>query len=326
MEKQQHVDDGFVCRSYGIELRSLNETARSIEVVASTETIDSYGEIVAQNWKLDRYRSNPVVLFAHRSRELAVGRAENVRVENGALCATFVFATAEANPLAEQVWQSIRQKMLRGVSVGFMPSEIRYEKRDGKDVCVLDQNELFEISMTPVPANPEGLAKAKALALKQQQAGTAPSHEKDTHMDPEKLKLELETAQRAAKTLEERVKSLELDVKALEARASAAERSRDEAVTRANKLDEEAVAAGIEAIIGTKIGPDQKTEFTELRSEMGREKFSKFIAKFPDLNLTKEKTKDEGSRSVENTATKSGKPSKLLAKANEVARRAGGDV
>lgn len=332
MEQETRDDEAIVCRSYGLAVRTIDESNRSIDVVASTEAVDSYGEIVAQNWRLERYATNPVVLFAHKSRELPVGRAENVRVENGALCAKFIFATSEANPLAEQVWQSIRQKTLRGVSVGFMPMDVRYEKRDGKDVYVLDNNELYEISMTPVPANPQGLAKMKAKAF-QQQAATVASRDEDTHMDPEKLKAELaaknaelETVQRDAKAKDDRIKALETEVRAGNELVTNLQKSLETEKSRADKLDAQAIADDVEAIKGKKISPAQVEEFTELRASMGREKFNAFVGKFADLRLTEDKTPSEGTSSNKNTATKSAsKPSKLLANASAQANRARGE-
>lgn len=143
---------------------------RAIDVVASTAAEDSYGEVVAQQWKLERYLANPVVLYSHESRELPIGRAENVRVEDGKLLATLVFATGTER--AEEVWNLVQQGMLKGVSVGFRPHTTRWEKRDGREILVLDDNELLEISITPIPANPEALAQLRARAFGGQPAHT----------------------------------------------------------------------------------------------------------------------------------------------------------
>jgi HK97 family phage prohead protease len=331
METEPRDSSGLVFRSLGV--RSINKEERSIEVVASTDSVDSYGEIVAQNWKLDRYLANPVVLFAHQSRALPVGRAEDVMVRDGALQAKFIFATAEANPLAEQVWQSIAQKTLRGVSVGFMPATVRMEKRDDKEVWVLDDNELFEISMTPVPANPNGLAKMKARAFETYRAGASPSRDEVTHMDPEKLKAELttksaelETAQRDTKAKDDRIKTLETEVRAGNELAANLQKSLDAEKARADKLDAQSASDDVDAVVGKKISLAQKDEFLELRTSMGREKFAAFVSKFTDLKLTEEKIPNEGTSANKNTATKgANSPSKLLAKANEHANRARGD-
>lgn len=144
--------------------RAEKPDVRAVDVIASDETLDSYGEIVEASWDLERYAANPVVLYAHDSYELPIGRAESVRVENGQLLATLHFVSAEANPKAEQVWQLICEGALRAVSVGFYPRTVRYEMRDDREVCVLADNELREISVVPVPANPNALAQLRARA------------------------------------------------------------------------------------------------------------------------------------------------------------------
>lgn len=146
-------------------VRAGSEEERVCDVIASTAAEDSYGEIVEQSWRLERYLANPVVLFAHESDELPIGTAENVRVEDGALRARLRFASAEASPRAEWVWRSLREGTLRGVSVGFVPHGVRFEKRGDRDVMVLSDNELLEISVTPIPANPEALAQLRARAF-----------------------------------------------------------------------------------------------------------------------------------------------------------------
>jgi HK97 family phage prohead protease len=143
-------------------VRSLNEASRSVDVVASTEAVDSYNEVVSLSWDLRRYLQNPVVLYGHNSRALPVGKASNVRVSDGALRATITFATEAANPEAERVWQLVREGILNAVSVGFVPGSVRSETRNGVAVTVLDNNELHEISVVPIPANSEALMKAKA--------------------------------------------------------------------------------------------------------------------------------------------------------------------
>lgn len=148
-----------------LRIKRAAKDARSIDVVASTDAIDSYGETVEQSWDLARYAANPVVLYAHNSRELPIGTARDVKVEGGVLVASIDFVSAEANPKAEQVWRLVQEGALRAVSVGFRPRTVRGEIRDGRSVTVLADNELHEISVVPIPANPEALARARARAL-----------------------------------------------------------------------------------------------------------------------------------------------------------------
>lgn len=154
--------DLVVVRS--LALRALRADDRAFEVVASTADLDAHGEIVEQSWQLDRYRRNPVVLYAHDSRALPIGKATGIDVRDGELVATVVLASKAANPLADQVLQSLCEGTLRGVSVGFRPHEIRQESRDGRPVTVLADNELLELSITPIPSNPHAVVRLRSLA------------------------------------------------------------------------------------------------------------------------------------------------------------------
>jgi len=138
--------------------------ARVVDCVASTDAMDSYGECVEQKWMLDRYTANPVVLFAHDSRQLPIGKASNVRMEGGALHATLEFVGDDVNPKAGEVWRSIQAGVLRAVSVGFDPHSTRWEKREDREVLVLSDNELMEISVCAVPANPDALMRLRTRA------------------------------------------------------------------------------------------------------------------------------------------------------------------
>ena len=139
-----------------------DDEERTASFVASTKAMDADGDVVEQVWRLERYRSNPVVLFAHDSRSLPIGRATSIEVVGGRLEATVQFASKEANPLAEQVYRSVQEGTLKAVSVGFRPHEVRQEMREDKTVLVLSDNELFELSVVPIPNNAEALRKHKA--------------------------------------------------------------------------------------------------------------------------------------------------------------------
>ncbi|MBE7481151.1 MAG: HK97 family phage prohead protease [Polyangiaceae bacterium] len=154
--------------------RASDAADRSVRVVASTAAIDSYDEIVDQDWNLDRYRKNPVVLYAHNAvgllgplkaeDTLPIGHASDVAVVGGQLEATIRFASAAANPMAEKVYQGVREKTIRGVSVGFRPRGRVAETRDGREIVRLRSPELFEISICPIGANPEAVIRALRLA------------------------------------------------------------------------------------------------------------------------------------------------------------------
>lgn len=168
-------DDGVLhCRA-AVDASTVSDEDRTVEVIASTEDIDAHGTVIRSNWDLDRFRANPVVLFSHDARELPIGIASDVRVADGELRAKVEFSTEDLNPRAEAIWKNVKAKKIRGVSVGFRSRTARMEKLNDREVLVLDDNELVEISMTPVPSNPAALAQLRARAI----GGTEPEPKTD---------------------------------------------------------------------------------------------------------------------------------------------------
>lgn len=289
-------------------IRSVNESERTVDFIASTDAIDSYGESVSQeNWQLDRYLANPVALFAHCSRELPIGHATRCEVVASGgkkqLECTIKFATAEANPLAEQVWQSLRQKTLRAVSVGFMPHTVRWEKRNDNEVYVLDDCELYEISVTPVPANPEALAKMRARARETAtQATSATQRESEKTMLTEKEIQDLRdksaehaalraVAEKAAADTAEKLAAvtLERDANANALKSLTTER---DALAVSAKAANDALAIatrtitehGVDALIGKKFAPTERDVMVEL-AVSNPALYAKTIAARPDMHL-----------------------------------------
>src|SRR6185369_5417147 len=53
---------------------------QSFTFVASSNAVDRYGDVIEQDWILDDYWKNPVLLFAHQTRALPVGRVTSFNV------------------------------------------------------------------------------------------------------------------------------------------------------------------------------------------------------------------------------------------------------
>lgn len=163
-------DIGLTVCSF-INEKSIDLEKRTVDFVASTDVVDSYDEIVDQgSWILEDYLANPVVLWAHQSRELPIGRSVDVGLRSGAtgggvrLEHRVEFMTPDLNEKADQVFRMI-PKFLKAVSVGFLPKTYRWEMRNNVEVFVWADCVLKEISVTPVGANPQALAKMKTLAV-----------------------------------------------------------------------------------------------------------------------------------------------------------------
>lgn len=136
-----------------ISVTSIDETARTVEFVASDETVDRYGEVIVQDgWDLNNMMKNPQLLFGHDYSALPVGRVVEIGIEDAKLVALVEIGTEEDNPLCPYIWSCIKKGYLRAVSVGLIPKEW-----DGEYIT---RAELLEISIVTVPANPNALVRA----------------------------------------------------------------------------------------------------------------------------------------------------------------------
>ena len=157
---EKELRDAVLLKAVETEVTE-SEEERVLNFKISTETPDSYDDVIkADGWDLERFKKNPVVLWAHDHRQPPIGQALSVGVENGDLVASAKFADAETYAFADTVFRLLQGKFLRATSVGFFPQEWTFdEERGGYNFMKQD---LFEFSVVPVPANPDALA----LALK----------------------------------------------------------------------------------------------------------------------------------------------------------------
>lgn len=133
--------------------------AAVIEFIASTGTVDRYGEIIeASGWQLDAYQRNPVFQNAHQYGDIlfTLGRALVTEVRGNTLFQRVEFAVG-VNPMARIAYGLYRGHFLNAVSVGFLP--IRWENGGENSPWRrrhLEQ-ELVEVSAVGIPANPDAL-------------------------------------------------------------------------------------------------------------------------------------------------------------------------
>src|SRR3954471_18805938 len=109
------------------QLRGVNRDSRTVDIVASDFSLDSYGTRIDPNgWDLDQFKKNPVICLQHDSYSglpVATAIPESIRVENGRLVMTIQFPPEGTSDDADESFNLIAAGVLRGVSVGFDPSE-----------------------------------------------------------------------------------------------------------------------------------------------------------------------------------------------------------
>ena len=135
-----------------------------MDFIASDETCDRYNETIkVGGWQLDHFKANPVIPDCHNygSIGMILGKAQSIEVADGKLVNRVEFCMD--NPLGAMAFKMARGGFLHSQSVGFIPLE--WENGSGKEGPdrIFTKQELLEISMVVVPANPGATV---GLALK----------------------------------------------------------------------------------------------------------------------------------------------------------------
>ena len=144
---------------------------RTITFVLSTPEVARDGHtLAASGWDTDAYMRNPVVLFAHdnSSTDTVIGRMDRIWTDGDRLMGQARFMEASLNPLAETVYQMVRQGFLSAVSVGFIPLDGKPAKGRGHGAFDFTRQELLEVSVVPVGAHPAALVMGRAANINTQ--------------------------------------------------------------------------------------------------------------------------------------------------------------
>ncbi len=134
---------------------------RKYEFTASTSDIDRDGEVIeVTGWDLKNFKKNPIILYAHNYSSLPIGKATKVGVRDGKLINTVEFPPPGTYEFADIVERLVDTGYLNTESVGFVPKE--WSDGDGtkEPRRTYTKQELLEISIVPVPSNPNALRNA----------------------------------------------------------------------------------------------------------------------------------------------------------------------
>lgn len=140
-----------------IETKSMDAEYGEIKIkgIASTATIDRYGDIVLQEGiTFSKYASGKLPIpYMHDTYDIR-GQWEVYEVRDGQL---WVEGTLR-NPITPEekvLHDNIRSGAICSLSIGFFVTEARMDVVDGHDIRVFVKSEVFEISVVVVPANPD---------------------------------------------------------------------------------------------------------------------------------------------------------------------------
>jgi HK97 family phage prohead protease len=138
---------------------------RKVRFVFSDGSVDRMGDTLnPAGWQLDEYLKNPVVLFAHKADQPPIGRASNIRVENGQLKGDVEFATKEEYEFADTIYRLVKGGWVNACSVGFQPLDHTFSKDPDRPYGVdFHKQSLMEVSIVPVPALGSALVEERGM-------------------------------------------------------------------------------------------------------------------------------------------------------------------
>ena len=165
--------DKTLFRTIDPEIRK-SKDSRKVTFVASDGTRDSAGTVLNQDgWDLDRFNKNGIIGYQHKvfggwddtdNPDNVIGKG-HAYVEDRRLMVDVEFEPKEINELAEKVYQKILFGSLKAVSVGFLPvGKGEWGKGEeaaggSKPTFYYAGQQLLEVSVVNVPANPNALKK-----------------------------------------------------------------------------------------------------------------------------------------------------------------------
>ena len=143
-----------------VEVKKVGE--RQYEFTASTADIDRDGEVIdVEGWDLKNFKKNPVIMYAHDYKTLPIGKATHIGIKDGKLKNTVEFPPEGTYEFADIVERLVNTGYLKTESVGFIPR--KWEDGEGGDKAprrTYTKQELLEISIVPVPSNPNAFMDA----------------------------------------------------------------------------------------------------------------------------------------------------------------------
>jgi HK97 family phage prohead protease len=135
----------------------------STEMVVSTASPDRMGDVIRpEGARVANFLKNPVLMFGHNYAALPVGTVQAIEVMPGSGL-KMQFRWLEGDEVADRVRNAWDQGVLRAASIGFQPLHA-VPNRSGVGLTFTEW-ELLEVSLVPVPANPEAVRTLKALGL-----------------------------------------------------------------------------------------------------------------------------------------------------------------
>lgn len=134
-----------------LEIKSLDDEQRIITGIATTPETDRVGDIVDPMGA--KFAPEISLLWQHRH-DSPVGIAELGKPTKKGIPFKAIIAKVEEEgelkSLVDRAWQSVKAKLVRGVSIGFRPIKYDIMSEGG---LKFTETEIYELSLVTIPAN-----------------------------------------------------------------------------------------------------------------------------------------------------------------------------
>lgn len=128
-----------------------------LEAVITTSSVDRTREnIITTGIDTSNYMTNPVVLWGHDYEGLPIGKTIKITEMKNKIKARFQLAV-DIFPFAKSVYDMVVNGYINAVSIGGVV------KKWSEDYMTIEEMEMIEFSVVPVPANPEALITSRSL-------------------------------------------------------------------------------------------------------------------------------------------------------------------
>ena len=129
---------------------TLDEATGRASFIFNTEDVGRDGHIVRNaGIRVDNYRTNPVILWAHDDQAPPVGRAVDIEIGKEQARVAVEFAPRELYPFGDLVGRMVKARYLNCVSESWMP--LKAKLRAGGEGYDFQEVDLLEISIITIP-------------------------------------------------------------------------------------------------------------------------------------------------------------------------------
>lgn len=142
-------------RDFSLEVKEITEEGRFSGYASVFDVIDRYDdEIVRGAFAKSIAEKMPVMLWQHDSAE-PIGVYESIREDDiGLWIEGRLLLDLEKG---REAYILLKNQAIRGLSIGFVPILWNWESRESRHIRVLQEIDLWEVSLVTFPANPKAL-------------------------------------------------------------------------------------------------------------------------------------------------------------------------